>query len=288
MYKIVGADSREYGPATAELIREWIALGRANGETMIQSEGAAEWKPLSSFPEFAEALAAKAGAPAPLAALVAAEPSSPLDAETLANEILTRDYELDIFSCLNRGWEKLQSNFWPIVGVSAVMLLLLMIAGATSVGIVLSGPLLGGLYWYYLKLIRGENAEMSDAFAGFTIAFLQLLLGSLVSTLLVSLGIILCLVPGIYLGVAWSFALPLIIDKRLDFWPAMELSRKVIGKHWWSLFGLLLLSGLINMVGVLLCCVGTFVTTPVTLLAMMYAYEDIFLSVLPAQSLKPV
>ena len=62
MYKIVGADSREYGPATAELIREWIALGRANGETMVQSEGATEWKPLSTFPEFAEALAAKASA----------------------------------------------------------------------------------------------------------------------------------------------------------------------------------------------------------------------------------
>ena len=116
----------------------------------------------------------------------------------------------------------------------------------------------------------------------------QLFLCSLVAGLLISGGLIFCLLPGIYLAVAWQFALPLIIDKRLDFWPAMELSRKIITRHWWSFFGLALLSTAINLVGTLLCGVGAFVTAPVTMLALMYAYEDIIGATTPSQALQPL
>ncbi len=56
MYKILGADQKEYGPVTADQLKRWIAEGRANGQTRVQVEGATDWRPLSSFPEFAEAL----------------------------------------------------------------------------------------------------------------------------------------------------------------------------------------------------------------------------------------
>lgn len=53
MYKIIGADQKEYGPVSAEQLRQWIAEGRVNAQTRIQAEGSAEWKPLSAYPEFA-------------------------------------------------------------------------------------------------------------------------------------------------------------------------------------------------------------------------------------------
>ena len=52
MYRIIGADGRQYGPVSAEQIRQWISSGRANAQTMAQAEGATEWKPLCNFPEF--------------------------------------------------------------------------------------------------------------------------------------------------------------------------------------------------------------------------------------------
>lgn len=58
MYKILGADQKEYGPAGADEIRQWIVQGRANAQTRVQVEGSAEWRPLNTFPEFAAALAA--------------------------------------------------------------------------------------------------------------------------------------------------------------------------------------------------------------------------------------
>ena len=61
-YKIIGADGQQYGPVTTAQIREWIAAGRANPQTLAQPEGATDWKTLASFPEFAD-LASSAAIP---------------------------------------------------------------------------------------------------------------------------------------------------------------------------------------------------------------------------------
>lgn len=52
MYRIIGVDGRQYGPATAEQLRQWIVEGRANAQTQTLAVGAAEWKPLGALPEF--------------------------------------------------------------------------------------------------------------------------------------------------------------------------------------------------------------------------------------------
>ncbi len=53
MYKIIGADQKQYGPVSVDELRQWITEGRVNQQTLIQAEGQADWRPLSTFPEFA-------------------------------------------------------------------------------------------------------------------------------------------------------------------------------------------------------------------------------------------
>jgi hypothetical protein len=66
MYKILGTDNKEYGPVSAEQLRQWIVQGRANRNTLVQAEGASSWKPLSLFPEFSATLGSvPAAQPAP-------------------------------------------------------------------------------------------------------------------------------------------------------------------------------------------------------------------------------
>jgi hypothetical protein len=221
----------------------------------------------------------------------AEEPGLGPDGEALEREILARDYTLDIGSCLRRGWALVRSDFWPLVGVTALVLVLWWAAGSIGdlgskassteyaawvLGWLLSAPLMGGLYFHFLKKIRGGRVRLETAFSGFSNSFLHLVLAGLVMDVLTMLGVVCLILPGIYLFVAWFFALPLIIDKRLDFWPAMRLSRKTISKHWWTFLGFLIALGLFNLAGILACCVGFFVTVPVSLAALMYAYEDIF------------
>lgn len=298
MYKVIGADRKEYGPVSAEQLRQWIAEGRANSQTMVRKEDETEWKPLSAFAEFADLLQAATAQAPPIAGLG----SRGVPAEVALN----RDYELDIGACIARGWDLLKQNFWPVVGISfLIMLITFAINQVVSLGsrpavrgmilahhlslsgisIVLGSSILGspvytvltaGLFKYYLKLIRAEGPTIGDAFAGFSPAAGQLILLGLVSGILNLIAFFLCVIPMIYLSVSWIFALPLVIDRNLNFWDAMELSRKIVGKHWFITFAFLLVLGLIGMGGFLACCVGALVTIPLASLALLYAYEDIF------------
>jgi len=107
-------------------------------------------------------------------------------------------------------------------------------------------------------------------------AEIQSLMPVIKGTLLTCLPILfICLIPMIYLQTSWLFALPLIIDKQMGFWAAMKASWKRVNKHWWQVFGLVVLVGLINIGGLLLCCVGMLFTLPIGLGALMYAYETV-------------
>jgi len=52
MYRIIGADGKEYGPVSADQLRQWIAEGRANADTRALPEGTSNWKRLAEVPEF--------------------------------------------------------------------------------------------------------------------------------------------------------------------------------------------------------------------------------------------
>ncbi len=77
MYRIIGGDQKEYGPVSAEQIRQWIAEGRANAQTKVQAEGSTDWKPLAEFLEFAGALGAGAAPTPPPGTAPAPFPSGP-------------------------------------------------------------------------------------------------------------------------------------------------------------------------------------------------------------------
>jgi TM2 domain-containing membrane protein YozV len=53
MYRIIGIDGQQYGPVSAEQLRRWLGENRVNAQTLIQPEGVSEWRPVSTFPEFA-------------------------------------------------------------------------------------------------------------------------------------------------------------------------------------------------------------------------------------------
>jgi len=65
MYKIIGANQVEYGPINADQVRQWIAEGRINAQTLAQAEGETNWRPITSFPEFAASFPAAPGPQTP-------------------------------------------------------------------------------------------------------------------------------------------------------------------------------------------------------------------------------
>lgn len=64
IYKIIGEDGKEYGPATAEQMRQWVAEGRVEHRTPIFVDGAKDWNFVGLLPEFAGCFAAAVTPPA--------------------------------------------------------------------------------------------------------------------------------------------------------------------------------------------------------------------------------
>jgi hypothetical protein len=77
MYKIIGGDGREYGPISADTLRQWVAEGRVNASSLVQREGSTDWIALGHVPEFSQALSARLSALAPAPGLPSPSVSGP-------------------------------------------------------------------------------------------------------------------------------------------------------------------------------------------------------------------
>ena len=257
MYKIIGADHQEYGPSSGDELRQWVREGRADGRSMVRAEGTTEWKPLASFPELAVALAESplAGQSPP----TLGPQSGPVDPEVLAAQSLAAGPDLQIGLCLRRGWDLLKANFgllfFATISVSLIQIFFSRIPFIGILALLFTGVFQGGIYVLFLKRMRGQPAGFGDAWSGFGEHFVQLLIAGIVMVVLTGLGICCCALPGIYLSVAWMFAIPLIVDKEFRFWDGMEVSRKVVTKYWFQIF----LLNLVAYLPAILFAIGLFV-----------------------------
>lgn len=243
-YIIIGGDNKEYGPVTEADVRQWIAEGRLNGDSRVKAESDAEFRPLALFPEFAAALKAQA-APGVIAPPISTPAA---DSTTWQAEILAREPELKLGECLAAGWGFLGKNAGFLAGAVLLTWVMNFVLVLLSVTVPLLGPLImlcfygvimGGFYLACLRRLRGEAVSPTEVFSGFKTAFAQLLLTGMVSLLLIEFSACCLILPAVYLTVAWQFALLLVADKKLFFWAAMELSRKVVTRVWFEAFVLL-------------------------------------------------
>ena len=83
------------------------------------------------------------------------------------------------------------------------------------------------------------------------------------------------LIPVIYLSVAWAFAPLLVLFEGMRGWEAMEASRQILTRSWFSMFGLMIVSGIIAALGVLGLVIALLFTIPVALVIVYTAYRDI-------------
>ncbi len=133
-------------------------------------------------------------------------------------------------------------------------------------------PLIVGIIMLAINYSRGENIEFKSIFNYYHLMG-KLALASILIYIMTVIGFMLLILPGIYLSIAYIFTLPLIADKGMDVWEAMELSRKVVTKHWFKVFGLFFLLSLIMALGALTLGIGLIWAVPlmfVTLYGLLY------------------
>jgi len=105
------ATRREYGPITADDVRQWIAEGRLSAQSLAKGAGDTSWRTLGSFAEFADAFTRRR--PRPLHHQPQA--SKPYDSNWQA-EVLARSPEIETRECLGAGWSFLAANAGWLTG----------------------------------------------------------------------------------------------------------------------------------------------------------------------------
>ncbi len=261
MYKVIGADGAEYGPFSIEQVRDLIHHRRADAGSRVKHEGGGDWRPLSEYPEFAEALSQ------------AASGASPSGGATVG--------DLDYMDLIKRSWSLFKEHWQLLFGANAIVALLaiglefLPVVGQIA-GFILLGPLFTGVSWMSLMAVRGKPVLLADGFAGFGPRFFQLVLCGMVHQILLAVGFVLLVIPGIFLLVAWTFPYLLIMDRDLHFWDAMELSRKTVQPRWFHYFGIWMIVLLFVVVGLAACGVGLLITLPVVNIMIAVAYQRQF------------
>lgn len=238
--------------------------------------------------------------------------ASVFDPEEMLADLRSRGgYTLDIGAAVSTGWDVVKGNFWPCVGVSFLIMVILGASGQVPcVGIIatllITGPLTGGLFNYFLLQVRNQPATINDAFVGFKNPLgKELMLAGLVQQV-IQVGVMMTtfipffatavlatpgeppdvpiwMVFAVPIAVLAVFAIYLIwypsyvilADTGIGFWKGMELSRRLVMMRFFTWVGLVLTMVLIVIAGVLALCVGFFVALPVVNAAFAAAWEQV-------------
>ncbi|MDK9705727.1 MAG: hypothetical protein OEL83_01645 [Desulforhopalus sp.] len=209
-------------------------------------------------------------------------------------------YSFTINGLLRESWAKTagaKAAIWAGTGLMYLVLLLLAAAGALllpeqqaggpTVQWVASSFLFqfvtnmasmifsAGLIAIGINKVAGRDISWKMVFEGFSVAG-KLAGAFILQMLLICIGFLLLVLPGIYLTVGYAMTIPLIIDRKMSPWQAMETSRKAIHNEWWKVFGLSLVMGLILLVSMIPLGIGLIWTWPMFVVLGGVLYRSLF------------
>lgn len=141
--------------------------------------------------------------------------------------------------------------------------------------------LLSGIYRMAIQQVRGRAPQLGAMFSVGDV--LPSVLGAAILTTLATFaGVLFCIVPGLLLSGLFMFTIPLIVDRKLGAIDAMATSFNTLKSQMWMALAFALVIGLLSGAGILLCCVGIFVTAPLGILSLATLYRDFFPEPSPA------
>ena len=132
--------------------------------------------------------------------------------------------------------------------------------------------MLVGLHVMALKSVDGEIPHVGDLFGSLERGPAYLLALS-IYCLTVSGGLVLLIVPGIYLAIRYCLFAQIITDTSASALPALRKAAALARGSWASLGALFLIALLLNIAGMALLGIGLIISFPVSLLAIAGFYR---------------
>ena len=189
------------------------------------------------------------------------------------------DFFPDAGSSYSVGWKVLKAFFVELLVISIVYMILtgpvsvvqwennsfewflvpLALFGITY-GIFVAGPIQYGASWVFLKAVRGERIEVRDIFVVFQRNYWNVVIANIVVGIIIGLGIIMLIVPGIIFACRLAFVPYLVVDREMDVMDALRVSWDMTRGYGWQIFLMGLLAVPVVLLGILCFVVGVFVS----------------------------
>lgn len=201
-----------------------------------------------------------------------------IDQYSRIKRISENEYSFHFEKYLSEGWNLFRKAplllaLYTLIFLCVITLLnFIPLIGAIVCAIVIP-ILIGGFYVGIKKLDDANSVEIGDFFES-SDNWLQLFVFGVVSGLLVSLGYLLLVLPGIWFSVAILFGYPLVVFAKIEFWDSIKISANIINKKWFNFFGLVIVLILINIVGTIPVGLGLFITIPFSFATIYACYKD--------------
>jgi hypothetical protein len=304
-------DGQRNGPVSTDEIIRLFGTGSIGPKDLVWCEGMVDWRPAGEIPDFAPkppappvATGVPSGAVDPYRPPSVSWNELGASPEAPGDEIVPGSQPLEIGPCISRAWELMKRHFGTLIAVGVICFgigigfsilinvpVAVMQAGASKAE--LAHPSAGVQAYRVLATIAQQILEL---FLGLGLARIGLnivsdkpvdigmlfgegrklgsaILASILYALMVIVGLVLLVVPGIYLALRFGQYKYAIVDKDLGAIDALKYSAKITQGNLLNLFGLGVVCFLIVIAGLLALVVGLIVAIPVTFLAGVVAYR---------------
>lgn len=184
---------------------------------------------------------------------------------------------------IEKGFNLYKENIATLILATVVALLL----GTVTLGI-LAGPMFAGVLFITLGLFdktdpKPEAGALFKGFDHFLNSFLFVVVwGVAITVVSFILNVVPCigqlasLFVGCSAGALLMFGLFLIVDRRMEFWPASMESFNMVKTNFWPFLGFSVVTGIIGSIGAIACGIGVVVTVPIQACILTVAYREVF------------
>jgi uncharacterized membrane protein len=187
-----------------------------------------------------------------------------------------REVKVKFEEWLTDGWKLYKDNLFPLIILAVIFAGVMALLSKTLIGpTILYGPVMCGVYYVVFEGLKGREMNVGDISKGFSV-FLPAMLASIVVSIFTAFGFLLFFIPGLFVMAAYAFTFPLIIDRGMDFWEAMETSRKTVMERFISFTIFFCLVGLAGLSGSIILLIGVVVTLPFAFCTVAVAYKEVF------------
>jgi uncharacterized membrane protein len=176
----------------------------------------------------------------------------------------------------SHGWQTMKKYFIELLLVIFVFILLSIPLGIVNslidpytegfafftlfnvaYGIIVMGPVSYGVKWIFLKAVRNEPFKTYDMFMAFQNIW-NVVLANILVSIIVGIGIVLLIIPGIIFACRLAFVPYLVMDQKMEAIDAIKKSWELTRGYSWTIFGMGVMSFFIALAGVICLVVGIF------------------------------